>query len=58
MAKVSSALARYDKMGGLFISVLTNPTMGGGCADDDSLGPYGRGYVDVGWIFGKISVSR
>src|SRR4051795_5203219 len=29
MAKVSAALARYDRAGGLFISVLTNPTMGG-----------------------------
>src|SRR5206468_6034959 len=29
MAKVSAALARYDKAGGLYLSVLTNPTMGG-----------------------------
>ena len=29
MAKVSAALAKYDQKGGLFISVLTNPTMGG-----------------------------
>jgi len=29
MAKVSAALARYDKSGGLYISILTNPTMGG-----------------------------
>jgi acetyl-CoA carboxylase carboxyl transferase subunit beta len=29
MAKVSAALARYDQAGGLFISILTNPTMGG-----------------------------
>ncbi|MBN9520179.1 acetyl-CoA carboxylase carboxyltransferase subunit beta [bacterium] len=29
MAKVSAALARYDSAGGLYISVLTNPTMGG-----------------------------
>jgi acetyl-CoA carboxylase carboxyl transferase subunit beta len=29
MAKVSVALARYDQAGGLYISVLTNPTMGG-----------------------------
>lgn len=29
MAKVSSALARYDQAGGLYISILTNPTMGG-----------------------------
>ena len=30
MAKVSAALANYDNAGGLFISVLTNQTMGGG----------------------------
>ena len=29
MAKVSAALARYDSAGGLYVSVLTNPTMGG-----------------------------
>jgi acetyl-CoA carboxylase carboxyl transferase subunit beta len=29
MAKVSAALKRYDEQGGLYISVLTNPTMGG-----------------------------
>jgi acetyl-CoA carboxylase carboxyl transferase subunit beta len=29
MGKISAALARYDKAGGLYISVLTNPTMGG-----------------------------
>jgi acetyl-CoA carboxylase carboxyl transferase subunit beta len=29
MAKVSAALAKYDSAGGLFISILTNPTMGG-----------------------------
>jgi acetyl-CoA carboxylase carboxyl transferase subunit beta len=29
MAKVSAALARYDTAGGLYVSVLTNPTMGG-----------------------------
>lgn len=29
MAKVSAALARYDDAGGLYISILTNPTMGG-----------------------------
>jgi acetyl-CoA carboxylase carboxyl transferase subunit beta len=38
MAKVSAALARYDKVGGLFISVLTNPTMGGVAASFASLG--------------------
>jgi acetyl-CoA carboxylase carboxyl transferase subunit beta len=29
MAKISAALGRYDKAGGLYISILTNPTMGG-----------------------------
>lgn len=38
MAKVSAALARHDKEGGLFISVLTNPTMGGVAASFASLG--------------------
>jgi acetyl-CoA carboxylase carboxyl transferase subunit beta len=38
MAKISSALARYDQAGGLYISVLTNPTMGGVAASFASLG--------------------
>ena len=38
MAKVSAALSRYDEAGGLFISVLTNPTMGGVAASFASLG--------------------
>ncbi len=38
MAKVSAALSRYDAAGGLFISVLTNPTMGGVAASFASLG--------------------
>jgi acetyl-CoA carboxylase carboxyl transferase subunit beta len=38
MAKVSAALARYHAVGGLFISVLTNPTMGGVAASFASLG--------------------
>ena len=29
IAKISSALGRYDQAGGLYISILTNPTMGG-----------------------------
>jgi acetyl-CoA carboxylase carboxyl transferase subunit beta len=29
MAKVSAALARYDSAGGLYVCILTNPTMGG-----------------------------
>ncbi|MEX2287614.1 MAG: acetyl-CoA carboxylase, carboxyltransferase subunit beta [Planctomycetaceae bacterium] len=38
MGKVSAALARYNEAGGLFISVLTNPTMGGVAASFASLG--------------------
>lgn len=38
MAKVSAALARHDRAGGLFVSVLTNPTMGGVAASFASLG--------------------
>ncbi|MFO0946091.1 MAG: acetyl-CoA carboxylase, carboxyltransferase subunit beta [Planctomycetota bacterium] len=38
MAKVSAALGRYDKAGGLYVSVLTNPTMGGVAASFASLG--------------------
>ncbi len=38
MAKVSAALSRFHHSGGLFISVLTNPTMGGVAASFASLG--------------------
>ncbi|HBE72210.1 MAG TPA: acetyl-CoA carboxylase carboxyl transferase subunit beta [Planctomycetaceae bacterium] len=38
MAKVSAALSRYSEAGGLYISVLTNPTMGGVAASFASLG--------------------
>lgn len=38
MAKVSAALARFGETRGLFISVLTNPTMGGVAASFASLG--------------------
>lgn len=38
MGKVSAALARYHESNGLFISVLTNPTMGGVAASFASLG--------------------
>jgi acetyl-CoA carboxylase carboxyl transferase subunit beta len=40
MAKVSAALARYDQAKGLYISVLTNPTMGGVAASFASLGDF------------------
>lgn len=38
MAKVSAALARFDSAGGLYVSVLTNPTMGGAAASFATLG--------------------
>ena len=38
MAKTSAALARLDRADGLFISVLTNPTMGGAMASFAALG--------------------
>jgi len=38
MAKVSAALAKFREARGLFISVLTNPTMGGVAASFASLG--------------------
>jgi acetyl-CoA carboxylase carboxyl transferase subunit beta len=38
MAKVSAALARYDQANGLYISVLTHPTMGGAAASFATLG--------------------
>lgn len=38
MGKVSAALGRFQSSGGLYISVLTNPTMGGVAASFASLG--------------------
>jgi acetyl-CoA carboxylase carboxyl transferase subunit beta len=38
MAKTSAALAAFDRSGGLFISILTNPTMGGAMASFAALG--------------------
>ena len=38
MAKVSAALARFRQAGGLYISVMTNPTMGGVAASFAMLG--------------------
>jgi acetyl-CoA carboxylase carboxyl transferase subunit beta len=38
MAKVSAALARFDQAGGLYICILTNPTMGGVAASWAGLG--------------------
>ncbi len=38
MAKTSAALGRYREQGGFFVSILTNPTMGGVMASFASLG--------------------
>lgn len=38
MAKTSAAISRFSEAGGLFISILTNPTMGGVMASYASLG--------------------
>ncbi|MFX3635272.1 MAG: acetyl-CoA carboxylase, carboxyltransferase subunit beta [Candidatus Pristimantibacillus sp.] len=40
MAKTSAALAKFQNAGGLFISVFTDPTMGGVSASFASLGDY------------------
>lgn len=40
MAKVSAALAKHHEAGGLYISVLTHPTMGGVAASFASLGDF------------------
>ncbi|PZD94059.1 acetyl-CoA carboxylase carboxyl transferase subunit beta [Paenibacillus sambharensis] len=40
MAKTSAALAKFQGAGGLFISVMTDPTMGGVTASFASLGDY------------------
>jgi acetyl-CoA carboxylase carboxyl transferase subunit beta len=40
MGKVCAALGRFDGAGGLFVSVLTNPTMGGVAASFASLGDF------------------
>jgi acetyl-CoA carboxylase carboxyl transferase subunit beta len=40
MAKTSAALARFQEQGGLFISVFTDPTLGGVSASFASLGDY------------------
>ena len=38
MAKTSAALGRYDEAGGLYVALLTNPTMGGCMASFAALG--------------------
>ncbi|HZW32197.1 MAG TPA: acetyl-CoA carboxylase, carboxyltransferase subunit beta [Isosphaeraceae bacterium] len=40
MAKVSTALGRYHEAGGVYLSVLTHPTMGGVAASFASLGDF------------------
>ena len=43
MAKISSALASFKEKGGLYISLLTNPTMGGVSASFAAQGDYNIG---------------
>ena len=40
MAKTSAALAKFDEQGGLYISVITDPTFGGVSASFAMLGRY------------------
>jgi len=40
MAKTGAALARFQEQGGLFISIFTDPTLGGVSASFASLGDY------------------
>ncbi len=40
MAKTSAALAHLHESGGLFVSILTNPTMGGAMASFAALGDF------------------
>ncbi|WP_027414788.1 acetyl-CoA carboxylase, carboxyltransferase subunit beta [Aneurinibacillus terranovensis] len=50
MAKTSAALARLDAAGGLYISVMTNPTTGGVSASFASLGDYN--FAEPGALIG------
>ncbi|WEK53244.1 MAG: acetyl-CoA carboxylase, carboxyltransferase subunit beta [Candidatus Cohnella colombiensis] len=50
MAKTSAALAKYQEDGGLFISVFTDPTLGGVSASFASLGDYN--FAEPGAIVG------
>lgn len=50
MAKTSAALAKLHKAGGLFISVMTNPTTGGVSASFASLGDYN--FAEPGALIG------
>jgi acetyl-CoA carboxylase carboxyl transferase subunit beta len=50
MAKTSAALAKLNKAGGLFISVMTNPTTGGVSASFASLGDYN--FAEPGALIG------
>lgn len=50
MAKTSAALARHDEQGGLYISVITDPTTGGVSASFASLGDIN--IAEPGAVFG------
>ncbi|MED4162244.1 acetyl-CoA carboxylase carboxyltransferase subunit beta, partial [Halalkalibacterium halodurans] len=50
MAKTSAALERLDRVGGLFISVMTHPTTGGVSASFASLGDYN--FAEPGALIG------
>ncbi len=50
MAKTSAALKRFSESGGLFISVMTNPTTGGVSASFASLGDYN--FAEPGALIG------
>jgi acetyl-CoA carboxylase carboxyl transferase subunit beta len=50
MAKTSAALARFNELGGLYISVITDPTMGGVSASFATLGDIN--IAEPGAVFG------
>jgi len=56
MAKTSAALARFDEAGGLFISVLTDPTYGGTTASFAMLGDviYAEPKAMIGFAGGRV----
>src|SRR5690606_42059649 len=50
MAKTSAAIKRFSEEGGLFISVMTNPTTGGVSASFASIGDYN--FAEPGALIG------
>lgn len=59
MAKTSAALARFDEAGGLFISVLADPTYGGTTASFAMLGDviYAEPKAMIGFAGGRVIAS-